>query len=137
MGKRPPGPLCSQRVGENWIDGGTSCRTRTTPPGPGDLGELLLRNLDAAKTAYDRDHIYSLAPEAARKRDIDLQIIGDDYKRGSEVNVTNAAYLKELIRIASRGKATVSAFGQKNPVLHYSRRRRGIHVVVLRDQRRR
>jgi hypothetical protein len=75
MGARPPGPTCSARLGTDWVDGGTSCRTRSSPPGPSDIAELLLQNLDPAKAAFDRDHVYSMAPEAPRKRDIDLQII--------------------------------------------------------------
>lgn len=113
MGARPPGPTCSARLGTDWVDGGTSCRTRTSPPGPSDVAEMLLRNLDPAKAAFDRDHVYSLAPEAPRKRDIDLQIIGDDYKRSAEITITSAAYLKELIRLGSRGKTTVSTTAKK------------------------
>jgi hypothetical protein len=113
MGTRPPGPICSARVGTDWIDAGTLCRSRSTPPGPGDLGELLLKNLDPAKVAFDRDHTYSLAPEAARKRDIDLQIIGDDYKRSREITITSEAYLKELIRLGSGGKQSVSTAAKK------------------------
>lgn len=113
MGARPPGPTCSVRLGTDWIDGGTSCRTRTSPPGPSDIAELLLQNLDPAKAAFDRDHVYSMAPEAARKRDIDLQIIGDDYKRSREITITSEAYLKELIRLGSRGKQSVSIDAKK------------------------
>lgn len=51
--------------------------------------------------------------EAARKRDIDLQIIGDDYRRGGELTITSEAYLKELIRLGSRGKQTVSTAAKK------------------------
>jgi len=33
-GQSELGPLCTERVGENWIDAGTSCRSRSQPPGP-------------------------------------------------------------------------------------------------------
>jgi len=29
-----PGPLCGHRVGDNWVDDGTNCRSQTSPPGP-------------------------------------------------------------------------------------------------------
>jgi len=61
-----------------------------------------------AKPGFDRDHPYSLAKEAARKRDIDLQIIGDDYSRSAEISLKNESYLKSLISIASGGKQSVS-----------------------------
>src|SRR6185312_13409128 len=31
---RKPGPVCSTRVGDQWIDAGTLCRTKTPPPLP-------------------------------------------------------------------------------------------------------
>lgn len=68
---------------------------------------------DPDKAAFDRDHGYSLAPEAARKRDIDLQIIGDDYRRSREISITNEKYLKELIRLGSNGKQVVSDQAKK------------------------
>ena len=43
-----------------------------------------------------------------QKRDIDLQIIGDDYSRSAEISLDNERYLKELIRLGSDGKQTVS-----------------------------
>lgn len=114
MGGQPPGPLCSARLGDGWIDGGTSCRARSMTPGITGAAELVLRTLaDPDKAAFDREHIYSLAPEAARKRDIDLQIIGDDYRRSGEISITNEKYLKELIRLGSNGKQLVSDRAKK------------------------
>src|SRR6185312_12318600 len=96
---RKPGPVCSTRVGDQWIDAGTLCRTKTPPPLPaGYFPET------AAKFAFDRDHAYSLAPEARRKRAIDLEIIGGDYTRSSDIRIDSEDYLKKLIAIAS-GKA--------------------------------
>jgi hypothetical protein len=111
MGARVPGPLCSARLGDGWIDAGTLCRTQSSAPGPTDLemlGSIVWKSLDPSKAKFDRDHVYSLAPEAARKRDIDLQIIGDDYGRSAEISLDNERYLKELIRLGSGGKQTVS-----------------------------
>src|SRR6185436_19573195 len=79
MGDRTPGPICTARVGDHWIDGGTNCRTRVKRPGPVSLADAWPEGSNPAKDRFDADHVYSLAPEAARKRDIDLQIIGDDY----------------------------------------------------------
>jgi len=93
---RKPGPVCSTRVGDQWIDAGTLCRTKTPPPLPaGYFPET------AAKFAFDRDHAYSLAPEARRKRAIDLEIIGGDYTRSSDIRIDSEDYLKKLIAIAS------------------------------------
>ena len=109
MGDRPPGPLCVTRVGQDWIDQGTSCLSRSAMPGP--LGQLIQTVFaavpDPFRAKYDVDHVYSAAPEAAVKRAIDLSIIGGDYKRGNEVRIDNEAYLKRLIEEASGGKRSV------------------------------
>jgi hypothetical protein len=34
MGRSVPGPLCVSRLGNEWVDKGTLCRTRTFAPGP-------------------------------------------------------------------------------------------------------
>jgi hypothetical protein len=101
---RTPGPTCSTRVGDYWIDDGTLCRAKTPPPLPlGFLPE------SPAKVAFDKAHVYSLAPEGRRKRAIDLQIIGGDYSKSDEIRFDNEDYLKKLIAIASNGKQSVSA----------------------------
>jgi hypothetical protein len=38
MGQCRPGPLCVSEVGANWIDEGTMCRSRSSPPGPIGVG---------------------------------------------------------------------------------------------------
>jgi hypothetical protein len=101
---RAPGPVCSTRVGDQWIDAGTLCRTKTPPPLPAGYFPDT-----AAKFAFDRDHAYSLAPEARRKRAIDLEIIGGDYSRSSEIRIGSEDYLKKLIAIASSAAKAVSA----------------------------
>jgi len=112
-----PGPLCSARVGDGWIDLGTTCRARTGKPGPADFADaaarLILSRISLVKKKFDDDHVYSLAPEAARKRDIDLQIIGDDYSRSSEIRIDNEAYLTELIRIGSGDARKVATNAKK------------------------
>ena len=100
-GNRVPGPVCSTRVGDDWIDDGTLCRAKSNKPGP--VGAA-----SAAKTAYDIAHDYSLAPEARRKRAIDLEIIGGDYGKSGDIRIDNEGYLKKLIAIASDGKQKVS-----------------------------
>src|SRR6266850_1259885 len=101
---RTPGPICSTRVGDQWIDAGTLCRTKTPPPLPaGYFPET------AAKFAFDRDHAYSLAPEARRKRAIDLEIIGGDYSKSGDIRIDSEDYLKKLIAIASSGGKAVSS----------------------------
>lgn len=118
MGHRTPGPLCSTRVGDSWIDLGTSCRSRTSSPQSTGLTEALLDVAAALrdsplKKKFDTDHVYSLAPEAARKRDIDLQIIGDDYSKSAQISITNEDYLKKLIKLASSGTQEVSDRAKK------------------------
>jgi len=61
----------------------------------------------AAKTAFDSTHIYSTAPEAARKRKIDEQIMGGDFTKGNGIDMHSEAYLKQLISLASKGTTTV------------------------------
>lgn len=101
-----PGPLCSTRVGADWIDDGTLCLTRSFAPGP--LGwAALLQVSNPLKAIFDLEHVYSLAIEAGRKRAIDLQIIGNDYRRSGEISLDNPAYLKRLIDIVSNGWRTV------------------------------
>ncbi|MBI4579693.1 MAG: hypothetical protein HY718_08330 [Planctomycetes bacterium] len=34
MGERLPGPTCGAKLGSDWIDDGTMCRSRSSPPGP-------------------------------------------------------------------------------------------------------
>jgi len=120
MGAHTPGPLCSTRVGDTWIDEGTLCRSRSSEPGTVGLTEVALltaavvnAHVNPLKAKFDREHVYSKAREAARKRDIDLRIIGDDYSRSGEIRLDNAPYLKELIRLASNGKQTVSSHARK------------------------
>src|SRR5260370_5717159 len=117
MGERIPGPLCSTRVGDDWIDLGTTCRSQTGKPGPigiaNALGGVALNALLPFKIKFDREHVYSKAREAARKRDIDLQIIGDDYRRIGEIRIDNEKYLKELIRLGANGSKKGSDSARK------------------------
>ena len=101
---RVPGPVCSTRVGDDWIDDGTLCRAKSSAPGP--VGVVAA---NPAQPAFDKAHGYSTAPEARRKRAIDLQIIGGDYTKSGVVSLDNEGYLKELIQIASGGKSTVQS----------------------------
>jgi hypothetical protein len=117
MAGRSPGPVCSSRVGDDWIDLGTTCRTLVDKPGIADMAaamaRIALQRVSLVKQKFDRDHVYSLAPPAARKRDIDLQIISDDYSRSSEISMENEDYLKQLIKIASNEKITVSGSAKR------------------------
>ncbi len=100
MSGRVPGSICSTRVGADWIDNGTLCLAKSPAPGP--LGAV-----NPAKAGFDSAHVYSLAKEAGRKRAIDLEILGKDYARSGEIRLDNAAYLKQLIDIASNGRRKV------------------------------
>ena len=59
---RVPVPICSTRLGDDWIDDGTLCRTKSVSPGP--VGVVVA---NPAKAGFDSAHGYSLAPEARRK----------------------------------------------------------------------
>ena len=101
---RVPGPICSTRLGnaDDWIDDGTLCRAKSAPPGP--VGVV---PANPAKAGFDKAHGYSLAPEARRKRAIDLEIIGGDYTKSADVRIDNEDYLKKLIDIGSGGNQKV------------------------------
>jgi hypothetical protein len=99
---RVPGPTCSTRLGDDWIDNGTRCRAKSAPSAPGGLVPA-----NPGKAGFDSAHGYSLAPEARRKRAIDLQIIRGDYTKSGDVRIDNADYLKKLIEIGSGGKQKV------------------------------
>lgn len=113
MAERVPGPICTSRLGDDWIDEGTLCLSRSSPPGPCrglERRGCVTTGVTASspdKVKFDREHVYSMAPEAARKRAIDLQIIGGDYSRGKEISINNEDYLKRLIEIGSGGKRKV------------------------------
>jgi len=96
-----PGPTCSTRVGDDWVDTGTSCRARMPAPA--------VPRSSPDKARFDAAHAYSLAPEARRKRAIDLEIIGGDYAKTAKVALTDGDYLKRLIEIASGGAMKVQA----------------------------
>ena len=115
MGGHKPGPVCTTRVGDDWIDLGTMCRTQTEPPGMVGTAFAVAGALVGSplKAKFDKDHVYSKAPEAARKRDIDLQIIGDDYSRSNEISVKSESYLKKLIELGSNGGKKVSDKAKK------------------------
>jgi len=84
MGNQVPGPMCTSRVGDHWIDQGTMCLTRSLAPGPcATLVGCITTPLRGGKnkSKFDREHIYSQAKEAATKRAIDLQIGGGDLTR--------------------------------------------------------
>ena len=108
MSNRPPGPLCSSQLGPNWIDQGTTCLFRSALANPlGVVSHVLAHIPDPFELKFYMDHVYSAAPEAKAKRDLDLKIIGGDFKRGHEVNMDSEAYLKSLISLASGGKRSV------------------------------
>lgn len=56
---------------------------------------------------FNSGHVYSAAPEAAKKRAIDMQIMDQDYKFSSLIDMNSEGYLKALIDLASNGKKSV------------------------------
>src|SRR5438105_3550360 len=60
------------------------------------------------KSTFEASHVYSTAPEAAKKRIIDEQIMGGNFAKGGMIDMHDEVYLKELIKGSSKGKLTVS-----------------------------
>jgi hypothetical protein len=108
---RIPGPTCTDRLGPDWIDDGTMCRLRTNAPGV--FGALKTAIQNTWGNEYDKTHVYSTAPEAAKKRALDLQIMGGDYRRGGDIRLDNEDYLKRLIELASGGRKKVGVVDAK------------------------
>lgn len=113
MGNQVPGPMCTSRVGNDWIDQGTMCLTQSLPPGPCAtlVGCTTTKLPGKNKSKFDSEHIYSQAKEALTKRAIDLQIIGGDYNRSGEISLDSEDYLKKLIDLGSGHTQKVSAKG--------------------------
>lgn len=66
----------------------------------------------AAEAAFNATHVYSNAPEAAKKRKLDEQIMGGDYSKGNAIDMHSAAYLKQLVSLAGKGATTVKVDAQ-------------------------
>lgn len=86
--------------------------TRTMPGFAGTATGLPLSSAETEhlierSRKYFNSHIYSMAPEAKRKLQYDMQVAGRDYAHMNEVSLDNERYLKGLIRFASRGKPVV------------------------------
>jgi hypothetical protein len=65
---------------------------------------------DALQLAkFVTSHAYSKAPEATRKEAIDGQILARDFSKVDDIAFNNEGYLKELIKLASAGRQTVSS----------------------------
>lgn len=58
-------------------------------------------------------HVYSNSALATRKRMVDLQITGGDADKEDEIDMNSEAYLKQLIKVSSRGKIVVSDHASK------------------------
>jgi hypothetical protein len=64
---------------------------------PSEVGAVGSRRTGSGQPSeggFDSAHRYSLAPEARRKRAIDLQIIRGDCTKSGAVRIDNADYLK-------------------------------------------
>ena len=80
MGGNIPGPTCTTRVGREWIDGGTLCRTRSGPSGP--LGMALSLVVGAAPGKEDARERWrrEKREEEARQREEDANLLRGDIK---------------------------------------------------------
>ena len=58
-------------------------------------------------------HVYSDSPEASRKRSVDLQITGGDVAQEDKIDMNSEGYLKQLIKLSSKGKIEVSDKARK------------------------
>jgi hypothetical protein len=53
-------------------------------------------------------HVYSSSPQATAKRRVDLQITGGDVAKEDEIDMKSGEYLKQLIKLSSKGSIEVS-----------------------------
>ena len=56
---------------------------------------------------FEATHVYSSAPQAAAKREIDRQIMSGDYSAGRWVRLDNESYLRDLVRYRARAGAAL------------------------------
>lgn len=102
MPDRPAGPICLSNVGKDWIDDGTTCRTRTSAPGPArancdPLGGFH-RDPFASVPQATAKLVYSKAKEAAWKRRFDEKLAGT----GLLIVPSSDAYWQALIGTLTR-----------------------------------
>jgi hypothetical protein len=53
-------------------------------------------------------HVYSSSPQATGKRRVDRQITGGDVAKEDEIDMNSEEYLKQLIKLSSKGSIEVS-----------------------------
>jgi len=58
-------------------------------------------------------HVYSNSDEATRKRQVDVQITGGDVAKEDKIDIDSEEYLKQLIKLSSKGKIEVSDKARK------------------------
>ena len=69
------------------------------------------------ESRFYAEHVYSAAPEGAKKLRIDLDYIGSDFSRGGEVRIDNGAYLGYLVNQASGGRVKAASGGKMQFVI--------------------
>jgi hypothetical protein len=114
MADRKPGIMCASRLGEDWIDGGTMCRSRTSSPGI--LGTVLSlatgavpasppSDAEAFKTAIDlfRETPASKSPHGARVlAKLEESLLAGNISYGGD-NSSNSGTGKIQIEASYRG----------------------------------
>ena len=73
MGDRKPGPLCSSQLGPDWIDNGTSCRSRTSSRGP--LGMLMSLAMGATPKGRKKEEQDEQGEQDKALIEYDIQVI--------------------------------------------------------------
>jgi hypothetical protein len=61
----------------------------------------------AHKAVFEATHTYSAAPEAGKKRAIDVTLMGGDYANRAKIDMNDETYLKQLVYLASGGRKVV------------------------------
>lgn len=64
-------------------------------------------NPAAEKAAFLASHVYSKAPEAAAKLRIDEALMGGDFANRAKIDMTDEAYLTQLIYLSTGGRRVV------------------------------
>src|SRR5258708_1686070 len=108
MGDTPRWPLCADRVGQNYIDAGTNCRTKTPHVGPTGTDQLIRRRARALKAADARALIGAPLPFVLKHLS-DGQI--RQVQRVLDAYVIDPEIQKEADKYYKRGTLAATAYG--------------------------
>jgi hypothetical protein len=109
MGDTPPGPLCADRVGQNYIDPGTNCRTKTPFAGPAGRADQLIRRRARALKAVDARALVGGTLPFVLKQLTDAQI--RQMQMVLDAYVIDPEIQKEADKYYKKGTLAANAYG--------------------------